>query len=291
MHQSYGTAMRHRQVEAFRAVMIGGTVTAAAKRLGISQPSVSRLLSDLEEALELALFERRPGGRISPTPEAIRFYAEVEQSAMCLDVLPLAVGRFLDQHPQVSVMLHARSSREVVEWVMTQRCELGLASPPFDVRGVTGDLLIKSPCVCALPKGHRLASRDAITPLDLVDEHLVIMTSFFTRHEIEAAFLATGVPMRPRIETPLSIVACRHVELGLGISIIEAFTARYCAGRDIVVRPFLPEVPFILGVLAPEGGRRSVAARKFLDVLVDTFAHLDLPGGARIETAAFEPRP
>lgn len=310
--------MRHRQVEAFRAVMIGGTVTAAAQRLGISQPSVSRLLSDLEQSLDLTLFERRAGGRILPTPEAIRFYGEVEHSftgldrlrqfardirefregqlvvagmpAMCLDILPLAVGRFLEQHPQVSVMLHARSSREVVEWLMTQQCELGLASPPFDVRGISGELIMKAPCVCALPAGHPLADREAIGPADLADQPLIMLTGFFTRHEIEAAFAAAGVAMRLRIETPLSIVACRHVELGLGIAIIEPFTARYCANRDIVFRPFTPTVPCIVGLLAPEGRPRSTATAKFVEVLVETILTLDLPAGTKIRTEPFDAR-
>lgn len=39
--------MNARQLEAFKATMQSGSVTAAAKRLHVSQPSISRLLADL----------------------------------------------------------------------------------------------------------------------------------------------------------------------------------------------------------------------------------------------------
>lgn len=59
--------MRHRQVEAFRAVMIAGTITAAGRMLRISQPSVSRLIADFERQIGLDLFRSletvsHPGG-------------------------------------------------------------------------------------------------------------------------------------------------------------------------------------------------------------------------------------
>jgi len=45
------TVMNQRQLEAFRATMRSGSITAAAKLMHISQPSVSRLISDLERSV------------------------------------------------------------------------------------------------------------------------------------------------------------------------------------------------------------------------------------------------
>ena len=58
-----------RQVEAFRAVMMSGGITAAATMLNISQPSVSRLIADMERAVGFRLFDRR-GARVHPTAQA-----------------------------------------------------------------------------------------------------------------------------------------------------------------------------------------------------------------------------
>ena len=64
--------MNHRQVEAFQAVMETGSVTKAGKVLYISQPAVSRLISDLESNVGFKLFFRRKG-RLEPTVKADDF--------------------------------------------------------------------------------------------------------------------------------------------------------------------------------------------------------------------------
>jgi hypothetical protein len=56
-----------RQLEAFRALMLTGTTVQAAAMLGITQPVISRLISDLEFQSGLSLFVRS-GGRLRPTP-------------------------------------------------------------------------------------------------------------------------------------------------------------------------------------------------------------------------------
>ena len=64
--------MNLRQLEAFRATMRSGSITAAAKLMHISQPSVSRLISDLERSVGFALFVRAGRGLVT-TVEARRF--------------------------------------------------------------------------------------------------------------------------------------------------------------------------------------------------------------------------
>ncbi|MDX1606470.1 MAG: LysR family transcriptional regulator, partial [Candidatus Competibacterales bacterium] len=68
--------MKPRQLEAFRTVMRGHTVTRTAELLFISQPAVTRLLADLEHSVGFTLFERRKG-RLHATPEAQALYEEV----------------------------------------------------------------------------------------------------------------------------------------------------------------------------------------------------------------------
>ena len=70
--------MNLRQLEAFRAVMLSGSVTQAAAALHISQPAVSKLLADLEYHLGFPLFVRSKGVALTVTPEADVFFHEVE---------------------------------------------------------------------------------------------------------------------------------------------------------------------------------------------------------------------
>jgi len=66
-----------RHIEAFRAVMLAGSVVGAARLLNVTQPGVSRTIGLLELRLGYALFERR-GRRLVPTAEAEALYREIE---------------------------------------------------------------------------------------------------------------------------------------------------------------------------------------------------------------------
>ena len=67
-----------REIETFRAVLQTGTTTAAAQLLHTTQPSVSRLLAQMQAAAGLKLFDIHKG-RLRPTPEAMELYATVQQ--------------------------------------------------------------------------------------------------------------------------------------------------------------------------------------------------------------------
>ena len=68
--------MDFKQLIAFRAVFDNGSVTQAAKILGLTQPAVSTQLARLEEAVGFDLFER-VAGRLRPTTHGRQFYDEV----------------------------------------------------------------------------------------------------------------------------------------------------------------------------------------------------------------------
>src|SRR5262249_23598721 len=133
-----------RQVEAFRAVMLAGSMTAAAEFLRITQPAVSRLVQDFEAAVGLLLFERR-ANHLIPTRDAVVLATEVDRSfvglnrieefvrsmrtqkagslriaampAMVTEVLPRFIGSFLRDRPAVQITLNGFNSLAVAEAV------------------------------------------------------------------------------------------------------------------------------------------------------------------------------
>src|SRR5689334_11897617 len=85
MTECYGRSMLNpRQIEAFRAVIVMGSVTGASRALNVTQPAVTRLIQDLQRSLGLPLFVRR-GSRLVPTEEALALYREVERQFVGLD--------------------------------------------------------------------------------------------------------------------------------------------------------------------------------------------------------------
>ena len=116
----------------FLAVMREGSLSAAARVLGTTQPSVGRHIAALEAALGVSLFTRSPEG-LKPTPTALALRPPAEAMASAVqqatriasgeaqeergtvrvtasqiiggEVLPELLARFHEQHPQITIEL------------------------------------------------------------------------------------------------------------------------------------------------------------------------------------------
>lgn len=275
--------MRMRQIEAFRAVMMSGGVTAAAAMLNISQPSVSRLIADLEYAVGFPLFERR-GGRVHPTAQADTLYEAVQRSFTGLDLLAQAARRirahpvgtvriaclptialsllppvlraFREKHPAVKVTVEALGQRAIEDRVFLGQADLGIgvAAPARD--GIRAEFLIRADYVCALPAGHRLLDRPVIALADLAGESFI-----GPMHEAEALWTgiddvlaAANVAVDRMLECQQSLPMYAFVEAGLGLAIVEPFTARLFCRLGVAVRPVVPAVGFDFTLIEPDIG-------------------------------------
>ncbi|MFC3286115.1 LysR substrate-binding domain-containing protein [Litchfieldella rifensis] len=268
-----------RQIEAFRAVMIHKTVTRAAQTLHVSQPAVSRLISDLEYFVGFELFKRHKG-RLIPTPEAQALYEDVERAfvgldkitetareirefrtgrlllscmpALALTILPRLVNEFSVRHPGITISLQAHSSQRVLEWVATQQCDAGLIGMHLDDPAVTIMPLASGALRLVMLPTHPLAAKTEVNIRDLENESFVSLGQLQdVRPIIDQTFREAGVKRRMRIETQLSSVACELVIAGAGVSLIDPVTASYYAQRGLVSRPCTPEIPFHYSAVLP----------------------------------------
>lgn len=282
-----------RQIEAFRAVIIHKTVTRAAQVLYVSQPAVSRLISDLEYHVGFSLFQRHKG-RLVPTPEALALYEDVDRAfigldkitdtakeikefrtgrlflscmpALALSALPPMIHSFSARHPGITISLQAHSSQRVLEWVATQQCDAGLIGMHLEDPAVT-----VLPIACGelrlvmLPE-HRLAKQATITAGDLEGEPFVSLgQTQDVRPLIDHVFHQEGIARHMRIETQLSSVACELVLAGSGVSLIDPITANSYASRGLVIRPFLPKIPFHYSAVLPAFRPPSRLVLEFLE--------------------------
>ncbi|WP_245413534.1 LysR substrate-binding domain-containing protein [Mangrovicella endophytica] len=251
-----------RQIEAFRAVMLTGGMTAAGTFLSITQPAVSRLIRDFEDATGLSLFDRR-GNQLVPRPAAVALMAEVERSfvgigqiaamaegiarhsagslriaampALASGVLARFAAVFQLERPGLHIVLRGLPSHLVIEAVASGQADLGFAEGPWERSGFTITAL-ESAAVVVMPESHRLADQAVVQPADLAQERFVSLgrgTVFAARIE---AVLGSVSPVVVA-ETSLSHTACAMVAAGAGLSIIDAATAADYIGRGLVARP------------------------------------------------------
>ncbi|MGX1786456.1 LysR substrate-binding domain-containing protein [Bosea sp. NPDC055332] len=284
-----------RQIEAFRMIMQTGTVTAAAERLRISQPAVSRLLSLLEAKAGLTLFTRSRQ-RLQPTPEAWLFMREVERSFVGLDkleraaqnirnastgslriasipvvgfsFLPRVVARYRTLHPDVAVTLQTRSSTTVSEWMSSANFDLGFAVPGVEQSNVQNTPYAAIPGVCVLPAGHRLAAKRVIEPKDLEGEEFISLDpADANRVIVDKVFQQADVRRRLNVEAPYALVVANLVCHGTGVSLLNPLSILTISEDLLVARPFLPTVRFGFSLLTRKDMPLSLTARAFLDIM------------------------
>ena len=259
-----------RQVEAFRAVMISGSVTQAANMLFVSQPAVSRILSDLEYRVGFKLFDRARR-HLVPTEEGRAFYDEVERAFTGLQQIDQAaasirrykrghlrlitfqslaatlmvdlIARFAGRFPEIAVSLEVQPSQRVFERVVSQHCDLGILTAPVASASVITRSIGTTQAVCILPGSHPLATKQVIRPEDLAGLPFISFLSDSTfRHEVDAVFNRAGVARDMKLEARSADGVCGLVAAGLGVSVIGPVTSTRALPDDLVFVPFEPEI-------------------------------------------------
>lgn len=297
------TKLTHRQLEAFRAVIETGKVTAAASAMNTTQPSVSRMISDLEYVVGFALFERR-GRQLFPTTEALALYEEVERSfvglaeisrvaedirdfrtgslmiagmpALALKFLPDVIASFIRIEPRVTISLRTRSSQAVLRHVSSQQFDLGFAAIEGEHPAVTRRPIFTAPMRAVLPIGHPLAGKAFLEPGDFHEQAFIALGSeISTRSETDAFLAASNARPRVVAEAQLSASICELVAGGAGISVVEPVTAaNFEASNRVITRPLRPEQPFQYDLLLPALREPSRLATRFLELAETQFARL-----------------
>ncbi len=286
--------MRFRALQALHAVIETGTVTAAAKTLGVSQPAVSNLLAQLESQTRLRLFVKS-GGRLTPTPEAIALYQEVDTVVRGLDhvrqavtdmqnqqvgqlqvvsthalaygYIPSLIAGFAASRPNLSISFQAQMSAKIQEWVVAGLFEIGICELPILHDSLNAEPL-SFETACALPAGHPCLCHEILTPALLDDVPFVVMgPDHMTHRRAREAFQEAGVRLRTRVHSHLMQNMLTFVKLGMGAALIDPFTVMFDNSPDYDTRPFAPPVMIDMAIVTAKARPLSTVAREFLGVV------------------------
>lgn len=259
-----------RQIEAFRAVMQTGTVTAAADVLYTTQPSVSRLLAQLAHETRLKLFDHHHG-RLRPTPEAQALLAVVERHfegmdaialqvaairragtgslrigctpALALSVLPQVVHAFIAQRPDVHLKLDTAGMSALQAGLVRGTHELVLTTQPVRRAGLDAEVLQRRNMVAVLRPDHPLAARTRLHARDLNQQVLLTLSENDTTYQqFRRALQQHRVEPRAVVETSYSSTVCLMAREGTGIGVVNPYVASVFAD-DLVTRRLLPATP------------------------------------------------
>ncbi|MEM8653339.1 MAG: LysR substrate-binding domain-containing protein [Pseudomonadota bacterium] len=282
---------RIRQLEALMAVVVNGSMTAAAADLGISQPAISRLLSDLAREFDFQLFDKRDG-QLVPSEEVRLLEPDVRRvldlmrqiSDVSADItkrkaghiriaclpgfatshLPRVVADFLRDRPGVTMTIEPDRPERILEWMITEQYDFGITDGFFGHPAVDRTE-VNMRTVCVFPEGHDLERLEVITPRDLATQHLIHTrkdSDFYG--QLVRGFQNENVELKSRIEVRQFTAACELVCNGVGISVVSELDAAKYAGQGLLYRPFRPTLSHALSLVRPIHKAPSLITLEFM---------------------------
>jgi len=294
--------MNFRQLKAFNAVMQTGSITGAAKQMLVSQPSVTRLIRDLELNLGFTLFVRQGRGIIA-TVEARRFHLAVESTFLNIErlddlaasirkkavgrisigviptfstsLLPKVLGQMRRQDDATHSIIYTHNTPAIVDAIRLQQFDLGIVSrsPPY----VGVDILYQTMVnyVTLIPEDHVLANSDG--PIDLRDVagHVEFVT-FGSVYPLEMqgmdASLAEKFQSNARYSVANVLAGAALVREAGVPAIVDPFSARMSvASGGVVIRPIVQNMKYHIAIITRGIDMMTHETRQLADAIITAF--------------------
>jgi DNA-binding transcriptional LysR family regulator len=284
--------MEFHQLRYFVTAVRLGTMSAAARELYVSQPSVSQQIRALERELGASLMLRQVGRRLSLTEAGEEFLAEAERALAAADagrarvrqvlaragdpvklgavpsvdstLLPKALDRFMSQFPSFRVVVLGPNVREVEAMVLSGELDVALTHFPPTAPGLSSRVLMFEELVLVGPPEHWAVRRRRIDLAQVRNEWFVSCTRGSELQE-RLLRLCAEAGFTPRIALEARYGALREMVLaGHGLGILPR----------LVVDEGLPSVPIAsklatreLYVVSKPRARLGAATTALLSVL------------------------
>ena len=285
-----------RQLEALRATIRAGSITGAAKMMHISQPSVSRLVADLEYAVGFPLFVR-VGRGLTPTVEGRHFYEGVEGMFIGIDrldelaksirtsqggvisigaiqsistiELPKAIGRLYNVNPEIRFEIQSRNTPAILDAVQTRQIDLGIVGREPDHQGVEILYQTSVPYVCLIPEDHWLAGEYGSVDLNQLADTETFVT-FGDTYPDAMMSIEPGLSDKLRARSRLTVanmpLAGALVREASVLAISDPFSAEQAVQMGgVVFRPIEQNLTYFVTIVTAQRESLSREALKFVD--------------------------
>lgn len=294
--------MNLRQIEIFHAVYLHGTVSAAARALNVSQPAVTKVLRHAERSIGIPLFDRTKG-RLIPTQDARNLFAEVSDihdrvrslkqacqnmrhgrggllrisalPSLGLGAIPDAVARFLRGHEDIMFDLQTLHHDEMVRKLYERETDIAISfevplSVPVAHQVIgEGELVVlyreeDMPDAPARLHLEALRSHKFISPVQSGPIGLML-SSELDRLDVE---------LDEVVSARTYYIAAALVRAGVGMAIVDNFTAHASLAPGLACRPLLPAITFDIHAIYLQNRPPSNTASAFLTMLSDVIEAL-----------------
>jgi len=303
--QAYYKNNRLKQMRAFCQVVRSGSITVAAQKLFLSQPSITLQIQALERELKATLFERR-GPTLKLTPDGEALYALAEPLVQGVDglhanfeaqhgrletgelnigagestilyILPEVVSRFTKAYPGIHLRLHNVTGRDGLKMLKSDEIDCAVGSMLDVPDDITYQPLVTFDPVLIVPIGHPLAKKKKVTLQEISQYGLILPPRHLsTWGVVKYVFQQHNLAFKVTLEAGGWEVIKKYVELGMGISIV---TDICLTGQEklvsITLADYFPQRGY--GLVLRKGKFMSPQANRFVELLLETYRENALP--------------
>lgn len=290
-----------RQLQFLTAIRAEGSFVAAAEAVGVTQPTLSAGIKDLETSLGQTLVERgRMGAVLTPAGEeaaerAARALGEVEEMVRAVQaagqpfsgtfrlgaiptiapfLLPRVLPLLKKKFPKLRLQLREDLTGRLVEALRSRTIDAALIALPYEANGIASAVIAEDEFLFLCPEDHPLAKRNDLTPDLLKNEEVLLLEDGHCLRD--HALAACRLPSKRSADfgaTSLHTLV-QMVGGGLGVTLLPKIAAEAGAavGAHVAVRQFAePMVGRSIGIAWREGGQREKEARMLANVLRELF--------------------
>ncbi len=300
MHTSSFAVPNFRQIRSFLALARLLSFTRAAEELGISQPTLTVQIHQLEEMLSVILFDRnrrqvrltdigrnllQPFEQLLADLEAVRNFTSDHSQlrngtirlaalpSLASSLLPKAIHAFTETHPGVTVHVQDVDVDQIIQMLKLEQLDFGIGMKLLPDKDITTDAFLADQLCVFFPEGHPLqAKKNRKIELEDCLAYPLILTSRggSTRMLVERALVGETQEVTVAQEVNHMSTALGLVQNGMGISILPASAVANGSMSGLDFAPIAsPHLHRKIGIMRKTSRQLSPAASRFLEVLAN----------------------
>lgn len=285
------------RLQVFCAIYERGSISSAARALGLSQPTASRHLRDFEAGTGLALFDL-DGGRIAPTAQADALYADsrflgegisrleariaalrkgaglhfalVSVGPMMAEAVPAALHEVRQALPDLKLSVDVATGTHQLRMIQSGQADMGVVIGDMAAQDERSDYLGEGRFVALAPHDTSLAvdpsgavSLEALATVDAIG----LTPRGPVGRILNDALSQRGLTLSQHV-TGTSLMAVPHLARAMDMcAVVDEFTAAAIPVPGMRVIPIAPILRFDIHAMSPAGARANIAGMMFVDVM------------------------
>ncbi|NNG65956.1 selenium metabolism-associated LysR family transcriptional regulator [Caldanaerobacter subterraneus] len=241
--------MNLRQLKIFLTVCQEGSMSKAAKKLYMTQPSISQTIGELEQELNIKLFERinkhlyltYPGEILREYSKRIISLLEEAENTL-LDISNLKTGKlrvgasttigtylipkilseFRKKYENTSIFFNIDNTEVIEKQILENSIDIGIVEGPIHSQDIIIEPFIEDELYLVCSKGHRWALKKVIEPWEIEEEELIIREKGSgTREVFETIMSANNLKYHIKHVLNNTEAIKKAVELNMGVSVLS----------------------------------------------------------------------